>query len=333
MNKRVLFTSLALTASLVSVITPAMALADTQSSLKHPSAATGDYIQPGLIVHMPPQNFDPLTAPKSELAQYGLPSRPTDPSKLQEWKQAFGTVTHWIKPTFTLTNIKLDDPDQHWSGLSYINPNTPATRVVGWWTQPWASVPTQYRPAYSATWIGLGGSAGDSLIQGGTESYIKSNGLGTYSAVYQILGTTTGSTPNAVTVNGLNNNPGDQMYCDISYVKGTANFYYHDITNGNATSFSVTGITGYNSFGEVDWITERPVINGSNTQNMANYGSVTFTAEEGTPSSVSYPTVNSFNDSYFYVTQDGTTSSDTLSKVTSYLNSTGNFTTSWVNYN
>ncbi len=120
------------------------------------------------------------------------------------------------------------------------------------------------------------------------------------------------------------------MYCDISYANGTANFYFHDLTNGNAVSFSQTGITGFSTNGEADWITEDPNFNGTTlTLTMADYGSVTFTAKSGTPSGVNYPPANSSNDTYWYAAPNG----DTVTYVSSHLNFTGNFTTSWENYN
>ncbi|MCY0892608.1 MAG: G1 family endopeptidase [Acidibacillus sp.] len=305
-------------------------------SKRDTSTVSGDYFQPGLVVYVPPQNLDLLTASDSKLAQYGIPSRPSAPSKLAEWKQAFGSVKHWVRPTFTLTNETMDESDENWSGLTFLNLNSPASRVVGWWTQPYAYAPTQDQPAYSATWVGLGGAVDEPLIQGGTFSNVNSGGGGSYNVWYEIVQTNKqteqNGQPAAVAVSGLNNQPGDQMYCDIRYSNGTANFYYHDITNGNAVSFSITGITGFSNYGDVDWITERPDINGAPAKYMADYGSVTFTAEEGTPSSVSYPTVSSQYDTYYYVTENGNSNTDTLSYVSSHLNSTGNFTTSWKNY-
>lgn len=275
--------------------------------------------------------FDPMTASNSDLAKYGLSPRPTGQTKLAQWKKDFGTVKHWINPTFTkILNQKLDTLSPNgggWSGLTY--DNSSQSRVVGWWVQPTAYAPASDQPAYSASWIGLGGLNGDPLIQGGTESNVLSGGAGQYPAVWEIAGTNK-NTGGPVTVNGLNNAAGDYMYCDISYANGTANFYFHDLTNGNAVSFSQTGITGFSANGEADWITEDPNFNGTTlTLTMADYGSVTFTAKSGTPSGVNYPPANSSNDKYWYAAPNG----DTVTYVSSHLNSTGNFTTSWENYN
>jgi hypothetical protein len=280
---------------------------------------------------MPPAGFDPMTASVSDLAKYGLPSRSTDPTHLAQWKEAYGTVKHWISPIFTkIPNQKLDTlspGSTAWSGLTYDNPSQPQTRVVGWWTQPSAYAPSSDQPAYSASWVGLGGVNGDPLIQGGTESNVRSGGGGQYYAIWEIVGTNK-DTGNPINVGGLNNVPGDQIYCDISYANGTANFYYHDLTNGNATSFSQTGITGFSTSGEADWITEDPALGGLLPGTMADYGSVTFTAESGAPSGVTYPPANSSYDKYWYAAPNG----DTLTYVSSHLNSTGNFSTTWENY-
>ncbi|MHB1627587.1 MAG: G1 family glutamic endopeptidase, partial [Bacilli bacterium] len=264
-----------------------------------------NYMPAGLIVHIPPVGFDPMTASNSDLAKYGLPPRPTDQTKLAQWEKDYGTVKHWIDPTFTHLNQKLDTLSPNgggWSGLTYDNSSQPASRVVGWWVQPLSSAPSQDQPAYSASWIGLGGVNGNPLIQGGTESNVGTNN--NYPAIWEIAGTNK-ATGGVLTVNGLNNVASDYMYCDISYANGTANFYFHDLTNGNAVSFSQTGITGFSTNGEADWITEDPSLGTGLALTMADYGSVTFTAESGTPSGVNYPPANSSYDTYWYAQPNG----------------------------
>ncbi len=105
------------------------------------STSTSNYMPVGLIVHIPPVGFDPMTASNSDLAKYGLPPRPTGQTKLAQWKKDFGTVKHWINPTFTkILNQKLDTLSPNgggWSGLTY--DNSSQSRVVGWWVQPTAN--------------------------------------------------------------------------------------------------------------------------------------------------------------------------------------------------
>jgi|GEM_PF-4595412 len=293
------------------------------------------FVPQGVIIHRPPAGFNPLTASTQSLQQFGFPERPSNPQQQILWKKAV-EGSHWVYPTFRKSNFKtvLLTAANHWSGMIY---NSNASRVVGWWNQPFAYAPTAYQPAYSADWVGLGGINGTPLIQGGTFSNVKSGGGEQYNAFYEIVGTSANTGNNSVFIQGLNNQPGDQIYCDIWFTTtsgiGTANFYYHDLTNNNATSFSIGNITNYgNVTANAEWITERPEEPPATYPNMDNYGSVNWTAEVGTPSNVSYP---SYLDVYYLECEQNIPNKNytVLSTVSSFLNSTGNFSTSWENYN
>ncbi|WP_241716042.1 hypothetical protein [Sulfoacidibacillus ferrooxidans] len=171
------------------------------------------------------------------------------------------------------------------------------------------------------------------LIHGGTEpNDITSTN---YNLCYQILNTCVNMHYES-SVGGLHAVPGDNMYVDIWFTvdsstgQGTAHFYYHDLKNGNAISFNVSGITSYSGYNSTsEWIVERPTVINSTTENMADYGSVTFTGEDGTSSGTSYPTTQ--NVGYAYTIQPS--DNHILSEVTTPMNSTGNVTVHWVQYN
>lgn len=116
------------------------------------------------------------------------------------------------------------------------------------------------------------------LIQGGTESNDTTST--NYNVWYQILNTSVNMQYES-SVRGLNAVPGDNMYVDIWFIvdsstgKGTAHFYYRGLTNGNATSINVSGITSYSVYNSTsEWIVERPTVNNSTTENTVDYASV-----------------------------------------------------------
>lgn len=151
--------------------------------------------------------------------------------------------------------------------------------MVGWWTFPYASGNPSFQPAYSSTWVRLGGNrSGMPLIHGGTESNdITSTN---YNLCYQILNTSFNIQYES-SVGGLHAVPDNNMYVDIWFTvdsstgKGTAHFYYHDLKNGNATSINVSGTTSYSVYNSTsEWIVEQPTVNNSTTENTVDYASV-----------------------------------------------------------
>jgi hypothetical protein len=50
---------------------------------------TAGFATPGFVYDIPPEGFDPVTAPDAELAQYGFPPRPTqrDKARFLSWKK------------------------------------------------------------------------------------------------------------------------------------------------------------------------------------------------------------------------------------------------------
>ncbi len=89
----------------IAILTSAIAIAPSVSAVSTPTQSGDETLTPVQInnlpdggqdfvydiggceniFHVPPANFDPLTASSDELARYGIPSRPTDTNELKKW--------------------------------------------------------------------------------------------------------------------------------------------------------------------------------------------------------------------------------------------------------
>lgn len=59
----------------------------------------------GIVIHQPPDGWNPLTATDAELAYYNYPPRPqNDPAALEQWKQVVSG--RWVRPIFSKSNIQ-----------------------------------------------------------------------------------------------------------------------------------------------------------------------------------------------------------------------------------
>jgi uncharacterized membrane protein len=101
---------------------------------------------------------------------------------------------------------------ENWAG--YVANGNNFSNVSGTWTVPTARMDPDANQSYSATWVGLGGSSGQSqsLEQAGTESdYV--NGHAQYNAWYELL-------PAGQVKLGLAVHPGDKISTTVG-VNGT----------------------------------------------------------------------------------------------------------------
>lgn len=141
----------------------------------------------------PPEGFKPSNASAAQLAIYGIPTRPTDPSAAADWD------TYWDRPLFgtpyevcSLPSAQtLLQPDaapavrslsktasdaipavapstgSNWSG-ALIRQSGNFYGAVGSFTRPAYLVCTQGGSKH-ASWVGLGGTSGQALWQVGTD--------------------------------------------------------------------------------------------------------------------------------------------------------------------
>jgi putative cell wall-binding protein len=165
----------------------------------------------------------------------------------------------------------------NWSGEVEVGSNL--TTVSASWRIP--SVAPSSSLQFAATWVGIGGFAGTTLIQTGTIEVTATNEVG-YAAWVEVIPqaawtltslSTPGGTPSLVVA------PGDVMHASVTY---TATDEWH-VTIANTTAkWSYTHTFRYSvKATSADWVTERPTIYTTATHKtvlstLADYSSTRF---------------------------------------------------------
>jgi Peptidase A4 family len=150
--------------------------------------------------------------------------------------------------------------------------------VSGSWTQPAATSSSSATSGYSAFWVGLGGSSGDSqsLEQIGTSSDWV-DGHAEYYAWYELL-------PAAEVKLDMAINAGDRIAASVNVSGTTVTMHLIDETTG--ASVTKTESMSNPDTSSAEWIAEAPA-GGSDSGNyqtlpLANFGKVTFTSASAT---------------------------------------------------
>ena len=150
-------------------------------------------------VPVPPASFDPLSASADELAEYGLPPRPTDPASLASWS---AEMSRWNRsddaglcqlsqPVGSDALVSTTSAAPQWAhaGLNwsgYVAKQTTITYIAvqGDYYQAAYHVTSCPNPLLWGTWTGLGGYWGDSggIIQTGTAVSTSAGGSVSYYA-------------------------------------------------------------------------------------------------------------------------------------------------------
>lgn len=162
----------------------------------------------------------------------------------------------------------------NWSGYvaatSEISPDATVTFVNASWTVPTVNSPP--KTAYSATWIGIGGSfqGDESLIQVGTAQFIQ-RGIAYYFAWYELL------PASMVVISGVSIEPGDVINASITLTNPSANEWTIELDDLDTPykDFSLP-VTYISSRLSAEWIEEAPSI-GRHILRLADFGTVTFT--------------------------------------------------------
>ena len=166
----------------------------------------------------------------------------------------------------------------NWSGEVQLSSDT--TSVAGSWTVPALVPSTPVR--FAATWVGIGGFSGPTLIQTGTAEVTATGEVG-YSAWVEVLPTPSWTVTLPTTPGGSSSfvvAPGDTMAASVT--ESAPDLWQVTIsdltakwTYRNSFAYSV-------SADSAEWITERPTLL-TTTQHttvlatLADYGSTTFT--------------------------------------------------------
>lgn len=262
-------------ASSVALLTSASVFAQSAASVVQSEiAAQGYYSAP------PPAGFNPLTAPNTELQQYGFPSRPTSPGSLAIWTKMMAHAKTYVPPDPTAGSSFSSASSGGWAGYVNQSPNNGSVYFNGTWAS-W-TVPTvsglsewpssEYKDAPQVgIWTGLGGSPTDPtgyVLQAGTTS------IATSTPEYRFW---TEDVPNAPVYEGPVIRPGDTAYVTISFIgPGTdysnneAVFFLEDYTTDQYTSIEVAA--PYLSEWSADYVVEPA----GNPKTLPNFTSTSF---------------------------------------------------------
>jgi hypothetical protein len=168
---------------------------------------------------------------------------------------------------------------QNWAGYVAGNSSsgTQFSSVSGSWVQP--TVSCNSGQSYSAYWVGLGGSSGqsDALEQTGTQGDCTANGGTEYYAWYELV-------PSAPVQLGLAIKPGDHISAKVSVSGSNVTVSLWDETTGQSTTKTLQMSNPDTSSAE--WIAEAPSqcdqTGDCQPLPLADFGTVTFTNASAT---------------------------------------------------
>jgi hypothetical protein len=151
----------------------------------------------------------------------------------------------------------------NWAG--YIATGGTFTSVSGSWNVPHVS---STGTSADATWVGIGGTTGNQLIQTGTQAVVNNNGQVSYQAWYEMLPANSQKIP-------LTINPGDSITASI--VQQSADQWTISLSDSTTGQNYQTTVTYTASVSSAEWIEEMPV-SGRTFIPLDNFGSVQFSA-------------------------------------------------------
>jgi hypothetical protein len=249
----------------------------------------------------PARGFDPERAAPAELARYGYPPRPDDPTALAPWRMATEPSLERVVPALLPTNryhlpmaaVAGDAPRNaigslNWSGYALRGDLGSAAfySVLGHWTIPTAQQRFRTCSAdrdYSAQWAGIDGFGNDHLLQSGSEADAyceEGRQRGEYYPWVEWL-----PGPEFEIYRSLSPRqrlpfePGDYLMVQVwatKWVNGasqTGHVLFTDLTrNWQASLFFSAAKLGGTSVvgGSAEWIVERPLVD-NKLARLANY--------------------------------------------------------------
>jgi hypothetical protein len=247
---------------------------------------------------VPPEGFDPLSAPKAKLAYHGIAPRP-DKNKerklYKNWLSIYSKKLTHIVPEFFSYGVDGQRPNaaprkvregptnsETWSGVAVVPPVGDAfTLITGRWIIPHPKQPPGVaagQVCHCASWIGMDGWVGQKseLLQAGTDATIQVQD----SPVQRKVWAWWEWIPDGpVAIRNLPVTSGDKMACLIhSTGPRTARIYIVNLSSRTHSSHQVTIPKGATFTGSsAEWIVEAPLLNDGPPTVLANYGTVNFT--------------------------------------------------------
>ncbi len=270
------------------------------------------YSQNGQTVEypVPPKGFDPLTAPQSELAEYGIPSRPSrSASDFDSWKSLWGslgtvqTPNVWSVPSGEGVGSNPASPSSVLQAIGSLFGNVQSNNWSGYIAQaPFyknftqvtsdtiqsTAVYTNCAHAEESNWVGLGagealfGGANGGLIQDGTSIVYRSllgtsgcGGIGgpCYYAWYEYL-TGQGKGPSEINLSNVKIRHGDHIFESVNYIPSESRVVFWILDTTSKTSqiaYLNKNTSRYYDGNTAEFITERPLINNQYLAPLYNY--------------------------------------------------------------
>jgi Peptidase A4 family len=136
---------------------------------------------------------------------------------------------------------------ENWAG--YVASGKTFSSVSGSWTVPKVTASADSNQAYSAQWVGLGGTGNSSSLEQIGTSADYANGQANYYAWYELL-------PAAETKVDLAVHPGDNISATVSVSGTTVHLSLTDTTNGQSVNKTLSMSNPDTSSAE--WIVEAP---------------------------------------------------------------------------
>lgn len=249
------------------------------------------YVLDGIENHclVPPSSFDPLNASDEELEKYCFQPRPSDKSKLNEWKNLMCSYRNTPIPKLSVNNMKRTHEHSYdststyasystryskiWSGYESnlgTNPANTYSQVQMDYIQP--TISSVNGTCFNSYWVGLGGRNSGKLVQAGTAT----QNTNTHYAWYEYLSDNATSVT-MQKIESLTINAGDSIHTYISFEKENNKFTYYianNTTGCSASGYVLLNASNYYDGTTAEWIVER-CSNGVGPYHLGEYGTIT----------------------------------------------------------
>jgi hypothetical protein len=259
---------------------------------------------------LPPPGFHLAGASRAELAVFGFRQpRRSNPSAWKHWRAVQHFTVNSQPPDLCLAQVRgggilgatlgpSAETSGNWVGIELTPASGAYDYVDGAWLQT-GYANTCASPAYSATWVGLGGdnfvNGYQHLIQAGTVT----DGGDTNYAFYEYLeenssGVIVKGASTAILNKSLTIGAGDQIDATVEYSGSTSSYYVEDDSNGELWNPNDVSGSAYIDGSTAEFIDERPGVSGglSNLRTWHN-GNVEWNNYDGIPNGASNTNGNS----------------------------------------
>jgi Peptidase A4 family len=229
------------------------------------------------FAEFPPDGFDAFTAPDAELSRhhFRLPGRPSDASQLQSWASQMSRLT-WNRVRGICRSNSISASGRYyygpnWGGDEYHGSGYYFTAVAAYFKQA-AITSTCGSGSILGSWVGLGGTGSEDLLQAGTITNPYGSGL------IKPFWEEVPFAPRAMFF-GDTVKAGDTIWVE-SFVSGVNGYVYVIDTNTGKVDPWSLWVGSWNPT-SAEYIDERPQVGGTATNpiwgELDNYGQTSWT--------------------------------------------------------